>query len=449
MNHLIPPICVIEFTKKHSTRFEKIHELSPDSLTRFPICIKCFKCYNENQFKIFNKEVLGRLTFKEENDYVEHLKISEEYHQNGFVLFQLPSAIRSKNKFELLNHCSGQGVNIFSNESLDTRGRCKGRRSYVFDSFKNQSVISYFDEVEQCASKISIPDNYFGSCAIHNVYDDLTTHAKKKMSLDIIKKRSCISANKTALLMRDKTLLEMQMTHRDNNTPGLVIIIPETHEYTIHMIPGSHKNTATSLPINAVEMFTIPRDSVLLMFSTLVHGGCRARQSKKTGEGSRVDPLRKTGHNSANYPKKQKTTQTIEGKTKKHYPLTKYNVTNDTMDISVHVYASYPHIASDVSGISFPYISMYDSTKEMPSAKKLVSNAKGRGCFTKSQHDMIHSKWCEHFTTLRGKKQEDVNKGNEKKNKVVFHEEVINLPHDGEFCTIRNDCYELLISSQK
>eukprot|EP00957_Ditylum_brightwellii_P040560 3069637-Ditylum_brightwellii.AAC.1 len=58
------------------------------------------------------------------------------------------------------------------------------------------------------------------------------------MSLDIIKKRSCISANKTALLMRDKTLLEMQMTHRDNNTPGLVIIIPETHEYTIHMIPA-------------------------------------------------------------------------------------------------------------------------------------------------------------------------------------------------------------------
>ena len=76
-----------------------------------------------------------------------------------------------------------------------------------------------------------------------------------------------------------------------------------------------------------MELRTIPKDDVFLVYSMFIHGGSKARPNLRNGE--------------SNKPK--------------HNPLRKYKF-DVARDISIHRYISYPKTTSQTSGWNFPYV---------------------------------------------------------------------------------------------
>jgi hypothetical protein len=253
---------------------------------------------------------------------------------------------------------------VFNNKSKDNIGRdggSKGRNMMKIETMPDnlQPLISFVNEE---TSKSTIPDNYWAKVAYTTMQKLLKNAITDDMQAYLLGHVS-MTVEKTNIMTRNPSLTEHQITHRDNNDFAVVTIMPFTNDYTLHLVTGSHKTNVDTIPLSSLEVRTIPKDAVFIMYSMLIHGGSKARPNLRQGEKS--EP--------------------------KHAPLQKYRF-KEAHDISIHQYMSYPHTTSQTSGRNFPYVSV---TNERSLYEPEV------GAFSKEDHEYLNKIHEKHMTKMQ------------------------------------------------
>lgn len=138
----------------------------------------------------------------------------------------------------------------------------------------------YKDYVENCVSKHTCPDLYWGKIAEETVTqvmnDGSSTPFYSKWSFNGISKIATLT-----LLGKNSFAVKCQGFHRDTITPQLGIIHPLTNNYTLYVLFGSHQvRHQRDFPFSTENMqfIVIPLGTALLFDTRLVHGGTPARK---------------------------------------------------------------------------------------------------------------------------------------------------------------------------